>query len=168
MFSLRRLGREPFTHADLAGATTVLVFYPFAFSEVCSDQFSLYQELLAQFAEHGATLYGVSCDAADSQEAFRAPLGVDIEMLSDFEPKGEVSRSFGVFHPGGFATRALVIIGPDGVVRWSWEGESPRRAAGRQPDLRRAGSRRPGRPALGPAARRRAPPTTSAARTARR
>jgi peroxiredoxin (alkyl hydroperoxide reductase subunit C) len=46
-------------------------------------------------------------------------------MLSDWEPKGEVCRAFGVYHPAGMATRALVIIGPDGVVRWSWEGEHP-------------------------------------------
>ena len=50
----------------------------------------------------------------------------DIEMLSDFEPKGEVSRAFGVYWPDpGMSTRALVVIGPDGVVKWSWEGEHP-------------------------------------------
>ena len=124
-FSLRRYDGARFTNADLEGRRTVLVFYPFAFSEVCTDQFSIYNEVLDEFREQGATLYGVSCDAVDSQEAFRKSLNLEIEMLSDWEPKGEVSRAFGVYHPAGMPTRALVIIGPDGVISWSWEGEHP-------------------------------------------
>jgi peroxiredoxin (alkyl hydroperoxide reductase subunit C) len=50
---------------------------------------------------------------------------VTIEQLSDFEPKGEACRAFGVYHPGGFPQRALVIIGPDGVVKWGYEAEVP-------------------------------------------
>jgi peroxiredoxin len=87
-FTLARYEREPFTRADLERRTTVLVFYPFAFSPVCTDQLSLYNEVLDDFAERGATLYGVSCDAVWSQEAFRKQLGIEIEQLSDFEPKG--------------------------------------------------------------------------------
>src|SRR3954471_18882788 len=124
-FTLARSGGEPFTNADLEGKTTVLVFYPFAFSPVCTDQLSIYNEVLADFAERGATLYGVSCDATYSQEAFRRQLGVDIEQLSDFEPKGKACRAFGVLHPGGFPQRALVLVGPDAVVRWSYEAASP-------------------------------------------
>jgi peroxiredoxin (alkyl hydroperoxide reductase subunit C) len=124
-FSLRRNDGKAFTNADLEDRTTVLVFYPFAFSAVCTEQFSVYNEVLDEFTALGATLYGVSCDATYSQEAWRIHLGVDIEMLSDFEPKGEVSRAFGVYHPAGMPTRALVIVGPDGVVKWSWEGEHP-------------------------------------------
>jgi peroxiredoxin len=124
-FSLARLDGDPFTRADLQGRRTVLVFYPFAFSPVCTDQLSVYNELLADFAERGATLYGVSCDAGWSQEAFRAQLGIDIEQLSDFEPNGAACRAFGVLHPGGFPQRALVLVGPDGVVEWSHEAPSP-------------------------------------------
>ncbi len=119
-FSLARADGPPFTRADLLGATTVLVFYPFAFSEVCTSQLSLYDELLDEFAARGATLYGVSCDATWSQEAFREHLGIDIAQLSDFEPKGATCRAFGVLHPGGFPERALVVTGPDAVVRYSY------------------------------------------------
>ena len=84
----RREDGEKFTRDDLRGQTTVLVFYPFAFSPVCTDQFQIYEELLEELAARGATLYGVSCDAAWSQTAFREKLGVTIEQLSDFEPKG--------------------------------------------------------------------------------
>jgi peroxiredoxin len=124
-FRLARADGSPFTNADLSGKTTVLVFYPFAFSPVCTDQFNLYEEVLDEFAAGGATLYGVSCDATWSQTAFRDKLGVTIEQLSDFEPKGETCRAFGVYHPGGFPQRALVIVGPDGIVKWSYQADSP-------------------------------------------
>ena len=124
-FRLARYEGAPFTRADLEGRTTLLVFYPFAFSPVCTDQLSLYNEVLGDLAERGATLYGVSCDAVWSQQAFKEQLGVDIEQLSDFEPKGATCRAFGVLHPGGFPQRALVLIGPDAVVRWSYEAPSP-------------------------------------------
>jgi peroxiredoxin (alkyl hydroperoxide reductase subunit C) len=121
-FSLARAaGGEPFTQHDLKGRTTVLVFYPFAFSPVCTDQLSVYNELLDDFAARGATLYGVSCDAVWSQKAFREQLGIDIEQLSDFEPKGAVCTAFGVLHERGMPQRALVVIGPDGVVKWSYQ-----------------------------------------------
>ena len=123
--SLRRSNGDPFTREDLLGKTTVLVFYPFAFSPVCTDQLSIYNEVLEDFRERGATLYGVSCDATYSQTAFRQQLGIDIEQLSDFEPKGETCRAFDVYHPGGFPQRALVIVGPDGVVTWSHQAAKP-------------------------------------------
>jgi peroxiredoxin len=124
-FTLKRGDGSDFTHADLQGQTTVLVFYPFAFSPVCTDQFNLYEEVLDEFGARGATLYGVSCDATYSQTAFAEKLGVSIEQLSDFEPKGEACRAFGAYHPGGFAQRALVITGPDAVVQWSYQAASP-------------------------------------------
>jgi peroxiredoxin (alkyl hydroperoxide reductase subunit C) len=117
----RAAGGEPFTRTDLLGRMTVLVFYPFAFSPVCTDQLSVYNELLPEFRERGATLYGVSCDAIWSQRAFKEQLGIDIEQLSDFEPKGEVCRAFGVLHERGMPERALVVIGPDAVVKWSYQ-----------------------------------------------
>jgi peroxiredoxin len=124
-FSLQTSDGTPFTRADLAGATTLFVFYPFAFSPVCTDQLSLYQEVLDEFRDRGVTLYGVSCDATYSQEAFRQSLGIDIAQLSDFEPKGAACAAFGVLHPEGFPQRALVLVGPDGTVRWSYEAPSP-------------------------------------------
>ena len=124
-FTLKRADGAPFTRADLLGATTVLVFYPFAFSPVCTDQLNLYDEVLDEFAAQGATLYGVSCDSTWAQTAFKEKLGVTIEQLSDFEPKGAACEAFGVLHEGGFPQRALVIVGPDGVVKWSYQADSP-------------------------------------------
>jgi peroxiredoxin (alkyl hydroperoxide reductase subunit C) len=124
-FTLHREDGSEFTAADLQGKTTVLVFYPFAFSPVCTDQLSLYEEVKDEFTDRGATLFGVSCDSTWTQTAFREKLGVSIEQLSDWEPKGAACEAFGVLHPGGFPQRALVIVGPDGVVKWSYEAASP-------------------------------------------
>jgi peroxiredoxin (alkyl hydroperoxide reductase subunit C) len=124
-FTLKGDQDRIFTDADLTGTTTVLVFYPFAFSPVCTDQLSLYDDLRDEFDARGAVLYGVSCDAVWSQRAFKDKLGISIEQLSDFEPKGETCRAFGVYHPGGFPQRALVVTGPDAVVKWSYQADSP-------------------------------------------
>jgi mycoredoxin-dependent peroxiredoxin len=124
-FKLAREDGSPFTQEDLRGQYTVLVFYPFAFSPVCTDQLQLYEGALAELAERGVKLYGVSCDSTWSQKAFKEKLGVSSEQLSDFEPKGAACAAFGVLHPGGFAERALVVLDPDGVVRWSFQAASP-------------------------------------------
>ena len=124
-FTLMREDGEPFTREDLLGKTTVLVFYPFAFSRVCTDQLQVYEEALEDFAAQGATLYGVSTDPSYSQIAFREKLGVSIGQLSDFEPKGATAKAFGAyFEPRGCTARAIVIVGPDGVVRWSHLADS--------------------------------------------
>lgn len=124
-FTLRREDGTPFTRADLEGRTTVLVFYPFAFSPVCTDQLNLYEEVRDDIAAQGATLYGVSCDSSWTQRAFREQLGVTIPQLSDWEPKGAACAAFGVLHEGGFPQRALVIVGPDATVKWSYQAPSP-------------------------------------------
>ena len=125
-FTLRREDGEPFTREDLAGKTTVLVFYPAAFSSVCTDQFQIYQEVLEDLAAQGVDVLGVSIDQTDSQVAFRESLNVTIPMLSDAVPQAATARAFGVlFEATGVANRALVIVGPDLKVVWSWEGEHP-------------------------------------------
>jgi peroxiredoxin len=124
-FALAREDGSSFTERDLHGRGSLLVFYPFAFSPVCTDQLVLYEPLLAELAEQGVTLYGVSCDSTWAQRAFREQLGVSSEQLSDFEPKGATCAAVGVLHEGGFPQRALIAIGPDAVVRWSYEAASP-------------------------------------------
>jgi peroxiredoxin len=125
-FVLKREDGGDFTQEDLKGGITVLVFYPFAFSPVCTDQLQVYEEALPELTEQGATLYAVSTDATPAQTAFREKLGVSIEQLSDFEPKGATAKKLGAyFEPAGMTNRALVIVGPDGVVAWSHLADSP-------------------------------------------
>ncbi len=124
-FRLQREDGERFTEQNLRGHTTILVFYPFAFSPVCTDQLQLYEQALGELTVGGTEIYGVSCDSSYAQKAFREKLGVSIPQLSDFEPKGAACTAFGVLHEGGFPQRALVITGPDGIVRFSYQAPTP-------------------------------------------
>jgi peroxiredoxin len=120
-FSLRDQDGGVVTLDDLAGQTTLLVFYPGDFSRVCTDQLNVYQEVLPDFEREGVKLYGISVDSAFCHKAFRERLGITFPLLADFHPKGEVARKFGVYSDEyGVAGRALVLIGPDKVVRWSY------------------------------------------------
>lgn len=124
--TLKKEDGSDFTQDDLRGRTTVLVFYPFAFSPVCTDQLQVYEELRSELEGQNAVMYGVSTDPSFSQIAFREKLGVTIEQLSDFEPKGAASKALGAyFEPGGMTNRALVVVDPDGVVAWSFLADSP-------------------------------------------
>jgi peroxiredoxin len=125
-FSLRDQDGNEVTLGDLEGQTAVLVFYPADFSPVCTDQLNVYQEVLAELEAQGVRLYGVSVDSAFCHKAFQEHLGVTIPLLADFHPKGEVARAFGVYSEDyGVARRALVMIGPDGIVKWSHMSPSP-------------------------------------------
>jgi peroxiredoxin len=107
--------------ADYRGRTVVLVFYPADFSRVCTDQLSVYQEVLPQLEEAGAELVGISVDSAFCHKAFREHQGLSIPLLADFHPKGEVAKAYGVWSEDyGVSGRALVMVLPDGVVQWSY------------------------------------------------
>ena len=112
--------------ADLEGQTTVLVFFPMAFSPVCTDQLNVYEEVLPELQEKGVKLLGVSVDNAFALKAFQKHLGVSIPLLSDFHPKGEVARAYDAFlEERGQNHRALVMIGPDLTVKWAHQAPTP-------------------------------------------
>ena len=111
---------------DLAGQTTVLVFFPMAFSPVCTDQLNVYEEVLPELEERGVKLLGISVDNAFVLKAFQKHLGVSIPLLSDFHPKGEVAKAYDAFlEERGQNHRALVMIGPDLTVKWAHQAETP-------------------------------------------
>ena len=112
--------------ASLRGQTVVLVFYPLDFSPVCTDQLNVYQEILPDLEGEGVGMYGISVDSSFSHKAFQRELGVSIPLLADFHPKAQVTKLFGVYNEErGVAQRALVMIAPDGVVRWSYVSQGP-------------------------------------------
>ena len=88
----------------------MLAFYPNDFSPVCSDQLSVYQEVLSEIREAGAELVGISTDGSWCHNAFRKHLGLEMTLLSDFHPKGEVSRAYGAYLDG---------LGPRRTAPWS-------------------------------------------------
>ena len=125
-FSLLDQDGQTVSLSGLRGQTIVLVFYPGDWSPVCTDQLNVYQEVLGELEEKGAKLYGVSVDSAFSHKAFQQHLGITIPLLSDFHPKGEVSRKYGAFiEERGHNNRSLVMIGSDLRVLWSHASPTP-------------------------------------------
>jgi peroxiredoxin (alkyl hydroperoxide reductase subunit C) len=125
-FSLSDQDGETVSLADYRGKKVLLVFYPFDFSPVCSDQLSLYQEVKPELEEKGLTVLGVSVDSPYAHKAFQEKLGIDTTLLSDFEPKGEVARAYGSYIDAvGMANRTLVLIDEEGTVAWAYESPSP-------------------------------------------
>jgi peroxiredoxin len=125
-FELRDQDGNEVTLEDLKGQTSVLVFYPLDFSPVCTDQLNVYQEVLPELERRGVRLYGVSVDSAFAHKAFQDHIGISIPLLADFHPKGEVARRYGVYNEKrGNSYRALVMIDPNGIVRWSYQAQSP-------------------------------------------
>jgi peroxiredoxin len=107
--------------ADFHGQTVVLAFYPADFSPVCTDQLSIYQEVLGELEERGVKLLGISVDGAFCHRAFRSHANLDIPLLADFHPKGEVARAYGVWSEDhGVSRRALVMVNGEGIVEWSY------------------------------------------------
>jgi peroxiredoxin len=120
-FRLRSTHDEIVNLRDLRGRAVVLAFYPNDWSPVCSDQLSLYNELLPEFQRLGAELFGISVDSAWCHLAFAENRNLRLPLLADFEPKGEVARRYGVYRlPDGTSERALFVIAGDGIIRWSY------------------------------------------------
>lgn len=125
-FTLRDQEGEKVSLSDYRGRKILLVFYPQDFSPVCSDQLSIYQEVKPQIAEKGVELIGISIDHPWAHKAFQEKLGIDMRLLSDFEPKGEVARAYGAYvGKFGHANRSLVLIDEGGTVAWVHESPTP-------------------------------------------
>jgi peroxiredoxin len=106
--------------ADFAERKLVLAFYPLDFSPVCTDQLSLYQEVLAEIDSQGASLVGISVDSSYCHRAFREQVGLTMPLLADFSPKGEVSRAYGAWiDQVDHGNRSLVLV-EDAEVKWSY------------------------------------------------
>ena len=119
-FTLPDADGRPVSLSDFRGRPVVLVFYPLDWSPGCSRQLELYQQELAEFEARGAALIGVSVDSVYSHGAWAAVRGITFPLLSDFHPKGEVARRYGVWrNSDGFSDRALYVVDADGVIRWA-------------------------------------------------
>ena len=112
--------------SDFAGRKVVIAFYPQDFSGVCSDQLSVYQEVLGEINEKGAELIGISVDSTHAHRAFRERLNLKMTLLSDFHPKGETIAAYGAYvEDRGHANRSLVLVDENGVVAWVHEADTP-------------------------------------------
>jgi len=111
---------ETVTLRSLRGRPVVLVFYPADWSPVCGDQLGIYAELTGEFDRHGAVVLGISVDGVWCHAAYAKARDLPFTLLSDFEPKGAVSRRYGAYNAAaGVSERALFVLDRDGVIRWS-------------------------------------------------
>ena len=107
--------------ADFRGEkNVVLLYYPFAFTGVCTGELCELRDNLPKFADRDTQLLAVSNDSIHSLRVFAEQEGLEYPLLSDFWPHGNVSRDYGVFDEDkGCAVRGTFIIDKDGVVRWT-------------------------------------------------
>ena len=126
-FSLRdQFGQDVALSSFRGRKAVVLVFFPYAFSGICTGEMSGIRDRLAQFLTFDSEVLAISCDAVYSLRAFSDADGLNFPLLSDFWPHGEVARSYGAFdEQAGCATRASFIVDRDGVVRWAVRNAAP-------------------------------------------
>ncbi|MCW2831773.1 MAG: peroxiredoxin [Aeromicrobium sp.] len=97
----------------------VLVFFPFAFSGICTGELTALRDELEAFEALGAEIVAISCDHFFANRAFSDRDGLPFAILSDFWPHGQVSRAYGTFNDDiGAPNRSSFVIDRDGVLRW--------------------------------------------------
>ena len=120
-FTLRSTPDQWLSLSDLLGQPVVLAFYPADWSPICGDQMALYNEMLDEFHNLQAELLGISVDGTWCHAAFARDRKLHFPLLADFEPKGAVARSYGVYRDkDGVCERALFVIDANGTVHWSY------------------------------------------------
>ena len=128
-FTLRDQNGADTTLSSFAGQKSVLlVFYPFAFSGICTGELNEIRDDLGQFDSDDVATLAISCDPMFSLRAWADQQGYFFPLLSDFWPHGQAARSYGVFDDrAGKARRGTFLVGPDGRIAWSLVNPSGQR-----------------------------------------
>ncbi|HEY4936820.1 MAG TPA: redoxin domain-containing protein [Puia sp.] len=120
-FELNSTPDQKLKITDFRGKRIILAFYPADWSPVCSDQMALYNETLKYFHKSNAEILGISVDSKWCHMAFSQSRKLHFPLLADFEPKGEISRKYGVYNETeGESHRALFVIDEKGIIEWSY------------------------------------------------
>ena len=119
-FTAKNQFGEEVTLSSFRGKTNVvLMFYPFAFTGICTGELCEIRDKSDQFAHDSAEVLSVSCDSPYTLKVFAEQEGLTHQLLSDFWPHGDVSRAYGAFlEDKGFATRATYVIDKEVIVSW--------------------------------------------------
>ncbi|MGX7826957.1 peroxiredoxin [Actinokineospora sp. 24-640] len=120
-FTLNDYNKQPVKLSDFRGDKNVLlVFYPFAFSGICTGELCQVRDELAEYSDNNVQVLGVSVDTPFSLKAWADQQGYTFPLLSDFWPHGEVAKTYGVFHEdAGLALRGTFLIDTEGTVRYA-------------------------------------------------
>ncbi|MGA2890436.1 MAG: redoxin domain-containing protein [Terracidiphilus sp.] len=120
-FSLHITPDQKLSLSELREKPVILAFYPADWSPVCGDQMALYNEILPEFQKYGAELVGISVDGVWCHAAFAEARHLHFPLAADFEPKGEIAKSYGAYREeDGVTERALFVIDRSGVIAWSY------------------------------------------------
>jgi mycoredoxin-dependent peroxiredoxin len=116
-FTLRDENGAEVSLSSLRGRNVVLIFYPLAFSAICTKELHQTTELADRYGAAGAEVFGISVDSPFALKAFKRDEGLSAHLLSDFHPKGAVAEMYDAYIPeAGVATRATYVIDKDGKV----------------------------------------------------
>ena len=119
-FSLRDQDKQEVSLAELRGGPVLLVFYPFAFSGLCTGELCQLRDELADYTAAGVKVLAISTDPTFSLKAFREQQGFDFPLLSDFWPHGATAQAYGAFNEkAGMALRATFLVDAEGEVAFS-------------------------------------------------
>ncbi|WP_114422999.1 peroxiredoxin [Nocardioides houyundeii] len=120
-FTLRdQFGQDVSLSGFRGSKAVVILFYPFAFSGVCTGEMAGIRDRLAEFMTFDTEVLAISCDPTYSLRAFADSDGLNFPLLSDFWPHGRVSREYEVFDEAkGAPHRSSYVIDRDGLLRWS-------------------------------------------------
>jgi peroxiredoxin len=126
-FTLRdQHGQEQSLKARHGARNVLLVFYPYAFTGVCTGEMHALSDAAGRWAELGTDVLAVSCDPIPSLRVFSDRERLELSLLSDFWPHGEVSTAYGAFNTEiGAAGRSSFVIDRQGVVRWTVSNDIP-------------------------------------------
>jgi peroxiredoxin len=126
-FTLKDQHGQDVSPSDFRGRKNLLiVFYPFAFSRVCTGELCELRDNIADFSDDQTALVAVSCDHMFSLRAFAEHDAISFPLLSDYWPHGAVSTAFGIFNEKvGCSGRATFVVDRGGVLRWQVENEIP-------------------------------------------
>ena len=120
-FSLKDTPDQEVSLKDLLGNPVILAFYPADFSPVCGSELTLFNELLPEFKKYNAQLLGISVDNIWSHIAFAKERNLHFPLLSDFNPKGKVSKLYNAYNEDdGLSERVLYVIDKNGYISWSY------------------------------------------------
>jgi len=119
-FGLPDQDKQVVSLAELRGTPVLLVFYPFAFSGICTGELCQLRDELAVYTDAGVKVLAISTDPVFSLKAFREKEGFEVSLLSDFWPHGEVAKAYGVFNEkAGMALRGTFLIDADGKIAFA-------------------------------------------------
>lgn len=120
-FDLAETGERRLRLSDFAGSANVLlVFHPYAFTPVCTEEALDLQENLDEFRRSNTEVVLVACEPTATRQAWKAELGLEFHVASDFWPHGGAAKAYGVFdETTGAAIRGTFLIDREGIVVWS-------------------------------------------------